>query len=85
MQRTFMIVPTFIKSTTRNPEDSKTMALGGVDTGSMNEKEQDKAAGSINNIGLTCELMPKSFMIGKTMSIYDNSKFVSKLQSFCLY
>ena len=67
MHNTFMNVPTFIKSTTRNPEDSKTMALGGVDTGSMKENEHERAAGSINNIGLTCELRPKSFMIGKTM------------------
>ena len=67
MHKTFIKVPTFIKSTTRNPEDSKTMALGGVDTGNMKEKEQDKAAGSINNIGLTRELSPKSFIIGKTI------------------
>eukprot|EP00093_Oithona_nana_P012600 12600.XXX_550263_555416_1 [CDS] Oithona nana genome sequencing. len=61
------------------------------------DDEQDKAAGSINNIGLTSELMPKSFMIGKTMeaeavfeatwvkaeAIRQTMRTVTKLETSC--
>ena len=61
---TFITDPTFIISNVVMPEGSNAIALGGVDTGNMKEKEVTSVGGNIKYNGLLSPLQHKGAMIG---------------------
>lgn len=66
-QTTFMTAPTLNMSIVRRPLGSKAIALGGVETGSIKEKEVTSVVGNIKSKGLVFVVRANSAMIGMRM------------------
>ena len=65
----FKIIPNLIISFMAISPDPKTMALGGVATGSIKAQDAESVAGIINNRGLTFIAVAKEPKIGRNISV----------------